>query len=172
MQFINDYIAGKHKKRKIEYLHPKLKTILESTYGIAIYQEQIIKIAQDLAGFTFTEADVLRKAVGKKIKGLLSEQEEKFIKGIINNGIKKSVANEIWQWILPFAQYGFNRAHSTSYATIAYQTAYLKTHFPVEFMAAVLTSERSDIERIAIYQEQIIKIAQDLAGLLLLKLMF
>jgi len=150
MQFIPDYISGKHKKKKIEYLHPKLKPILESTYGIAIYQEQIIKIAQDLAGFTFTEADVLRKAVGKKIKGLLSEQEEKFIKGIINNGIKKSVANEIWQWILPFAQYGFNRAHSTSYATIAYQTAYLKTHFPVEFMAAVLTSERSDIERIAI----------------------
>jgi len=154
MQFINDYIAGKHKKRKIEYLHPKLKTILESTYGIAIYQEQIIKIAQELANFTFSEADVLRRAVGKKIKELMIEQEEKFIKGVIANQINELTAKKIWQWILPFAEYGFNRAHSTAYATIAYQTAYLKTHFPVEFMAAVLTSEESDLERVTILIEE------------------
>jgi DNA polymerase-3 subunit alpha len=155
IQFIPDYIAGKHKKKKkIKYLHSKLKPILESTYGAAIYQEQIIKIAQELAGFTYSEADVLRKAVGKKIKALLLEQEEKFIKGVINQGIKKEVAQKIWQWILPFAQYGFNRAHSAAYAMIAYQTAYLKAHFPVEFMAAVLTSEKQDVERIAILIEE------------------
>jgi DNA polymerase-3 subunit alpha len=154
IQFIPDYIVGKHKKGQIKYLHPKLKPILEKTYGIAIYQEQIIKIAQEIAGFTYSEADVLRKAVGKKIKTLLSEQEEKFIKGVVNNGINKSIALQIWQWILPFAQYGFNRAHSAAYATIAYQTAYLKAHFPIEFMAAVLTSEKQDIERIALLIEE------------------
>ena len=154
MEFIPDYISGKHKKREIKYLHPKLKPILESTYNIAIYQEQIIKIAQELAGFSFNEADVLRRAIGKKIKTLLVEQEEKFIKGVIAQGISESIAQKIWQWILPFAQYGFNRAHSASYATIAYQTAYLKAHFPSEFMAAALTSEKNDVERVAILIEE------------------
>ena len=150
MQFIPDYIARKHKKQKIEYLHPKLKPILEKTQGICIYQEQLMQIAKDLAGFSLAEADVLRKAVGKKIIKLLHQQEEKFIKGVINNGIDKTIAIKLWQWILPFAQYGFNKSHSCSYATIAYQTAYLKTHFPIEFMAAALTSEKIDVERIAI----------------------
>ena len=154
IQFIPDYISGKHRKRKIQYLHPKLKPILELTYNIAIYQEQIIKIAQDLAGFTFSEADVLRKAVGKKIKTLLLEQEEKFIKGVIAQDISETIAKKIWEWILPFAQYGFNRAHSTAYALIAYQTAYLKANFPVEFMAAALTSENQDIERTAFLIEE------------------
>jgi len=106
-----------------------------------------------LAGFTLSEADVLRKAVGKKIEKLLQAQEEKFIQGMVNNGIKKETALKIWQWILPFARYGFNRSHSAAYATIAYQTAYLKTHYPVEFMASVLTSEKADIERIALLIE-------------------
>lgn len=150
IQFIPDYIARKHKKQKIEYLHPKLKPILEKTQGICIYQEQLMQIARDLAGFSLAEADILRKAVGKKIIKLLHQQEEKFIKGVINNGIDKTIAIKLWQWILPFAQYGFNRSHSASYALIAYQTAYLKTHFPVEFMAAALTSEKIDIERIAV----------------------
>lgn len=149
MQFIPEYIARKHKRKEIEYLHPKLKPILEKTQGICIYQEQLMQIARDLAGFTLGEADVLRKAVGKKIEKLLKEQEEKFIKGMIDNGISKNVAVKLWQWVLPFAQYGFNKSHSAAYATIAYQTAYLKAHFPVEFMAAVLTSEKMDVERIA-----------------------
>ena len=149
IQFIPDYIARKHKKQKIEYLHPKLKPILEETQGICIYQEQLMRIARDLAGFSLTEADILRKAVGKKIIKLLHQQEEKFIKGVIDNGIDKTIAIKLWQWILPFAQYGFNKSHSCSYATIAYQTAYLKTHFPVEFMASALTSEKTDVERIA-----------------------
>jgi len=149
MQFIPEYIDRKHKRKEIYYLNPKLKPILEKTQGICIYQEQLMQIARDLAGFTLGEADVLRKAVGKKIEKLLKEQEEKFIKGVINNNIDKKIAIKLWQWVLPFASYGFNRSHSAAYATIAYQTAYLKANFPVEFMAAVLTSEKGDVERIA-----------------------
>jgi DNA polymerase-3 subunit alpha len=108
-----------------------------------------MKIAQEVCGFTLGEADVLRKAVGKKIKELLDAQESKFIDGAIENGASKKVAKELWQWILPFAAYGFNKSHSAAYATIAYQTAYLKAHYPVEFMASVLTSERTDVERIS-----------------------
>jgi len=154
IQFIPEYIERKHKRKNIQYLHPKLKPILEKTQGICIYQEQLMQIARDLAGFSLAQADVLRKAIGKKIKSLFDEQEEKFIKGMINNGIDKNVAVKLWQWVLPFAQYGFNRSHSAAYATIAYQTAYLKAHYPVEFMAAVLTSEKTDIERIALLIEE------------------
>ena len=148
MQLIPDYIAGKHKRKKVEYLHPKLKPILEITHGVMIYQEQLMEVARQLAGFSLSEADVLRKAVGKKIKSLLVAQEQKFIGGMIKNGISKEIAGKIWNWILPFAQYGFNKSHSVAYALIAYQTAFLKTHFPVEFMASLLTSEKADVERI------------------------
>jgi len=149
MQFIPDYIERKHGNQTINYIHPKLEPILKDTYGICIYQEQLMKIAQEVCGFTLGEADVLRKAVGKKIKELLDAQETKFIDGAIENGASKKVAKELWQWILPFASYGFNKSHSAAYATIAYQTAYLKAHYPVEFMASVLTSERNDVERIS-----------------------
>jgi len=149
MQFIPDYIANKHGNKTIEYIHPKLEPILRDTYGICIYQEQLMKIAQEVCGFTLGEADVLRKAVGKKIKELLDAQETKFVNGAIENGASKKVAQELWTWILPFASYGFNKSHSAAYATIAYQTAYLKAHYPVEFMASVLTSERADVERIS-----------------------
>jgi len=155
IQFIPDFIAGKHKKKKIEYLHPKLKAILEKTFGICLYQEQLMQIAQELAGFSLSEADILRKAVGKKIKSLLLTQEEKLIEGMKRNGISENVARKIWQWVLPFAHYGFNRSHSCAYALIAYQTAYLKAHFPVEFMAALLTSEKADVERIGFLIEEI-----------------
>jgi DNA polymerase-3 subunit alpha len=149
MQFIPDYIARKHGNQTISYLHPKLESILKDTFGICIYQEQLMKIAQEVCGFTLGEADVLRKAVGKKIKELLDAQETKFVSGAVKNGASEKVAKELWQWILPFASYGFNKSHSAAYATIAYQTAYLKAHYPVEFMASVLTSEKADVERIA-----------------------
>ena len=154
IELIPEYIARKHGKKRVTYIHPKLKPILENTQGICIYQEQLMKIAQELAGFTLTEADVLRKAVGKKIKSLLMEQQEKFIQGMLKNGIEKKVANQLWEWVLPFARYGFNRSHSAAYALIAYETAYLKAHYPVEFMSALLTSERNDIERIAFLIEE------------------
>lgn len=149
MELIPDYIAGKNGKKEITYIHPKLKPILESTYSIPLYQEQIMKIAQDMAGFSLSEADILRKAMGKKIIKLLMEQKTKFINGCIGNKVNNDVANKLWEWIIPFASYGFNKSHSAGYATIAYQTAWLKTHYPVEFMSSLLTSEKNDIERIS-----------------------
>ncbi len=143
------YIARKLGREKVTYLHPKLEPILQKTYGIMVYQEQLMEVARALAGFTFSEADTLRKAVGKKIKSLLQEQEEKLVSGMIKNGIDPHKAKEIWQWFEPFARYGFNRSHAASYALIGYRTAYLKARFPEEFMASLLNAEVHDIDRIA-----------------------
>jgi len=154
MEFIPDFIAGKHGLKVTKYLHPKLKPILEKTYGVAVYQEQLMQIARDLAGFTLGEADVLRKAVGKKISKLLKQQREKFITGCVKNKISKSTAEKIFDFIEPFARYGFNRAHAACYALIAYQTAYFKANYPNEFMASLLTSDYGDIDRVAIEVEE------------------
>ncbi len=150
MEFIPDFVEGKHGRKKINYLHPRLEPILKNTYGIAIYQEQIMRIARDLAGFSYGQADVLRKAVGKKNKELLQEQEAAMISGMVDNGIDKKTAEKIWEFILPFARYGFNRSHAACYAMIAYQTAYLKANYPEAFMAALLTSDQNNIDRITI----------------------
>ena len=150
MEFIPSFINRKRGKEKIIYLHPKLKPILENTYGICIFQEQLMQIAHDLGGFSMGEADVLRKAIGKKIKTLLQAQREKLIEGMIKNDIKKPIAEKIWAWVEPFARYGFNKSHSTSYARITYQTAWLKAHYPNAFMAALLTSDFGNLDRIAI----------------------
>lgn len=147
MELIPDFIAQKHGKRKITYIHPKLEPILARTYGVAVYQEQLTEIAQILAGFSYTEADTLRRAVGKKIKRLLDEQREKMISGMKQNGIAPKTAEEIWQWFEPFARYGFNRSHAACYALISYQTAYLKAGWPLEFMTALLESEGKEVER-------------------------
>ncbi|MBI2459171.1 MAG: DNA polymerase III subunit alpha [Parcubacteria group bacterium] len=150
MEWIPDYINGKHGKKKPNYLQPKLKPILEKTHGVAIYQEQVMQIARDLAGFTMAEADVLRKAMGKKIVKLLAEQKEKFIDGCVKNSIASQLAEKIFSFIEPFAGYGFNRSHAACYALIGYQTAYLKAHWPTEFMAALLTADQQNTDRIAI----------------------
>ncbi|MDA3840529.1 MAG: DNA polymerase III subunit alpha [Patescibacteria group bacterium] len=150
MEWIPDYINGKHGKKKLEYLHPKLEPILKVTYGVAIYQEQVMQMARDLAGFTMAQADVLRKAVGKKIIKLLDEQKEKFIDGCVKNGISSDLAKTIFSFIEPFAGYGFNRSHAACYAMIGYQTAYLKAHWPTEFMAALLTADQQNTDRVAI----------------------
>jgi len=149
IEFIPEFIARKHGLKEIEYLHPKLETILKNTYGICVYQEQLMAIAKELAGFTLAEADILRKAVGKKIKKLLDEQRGKMMNGMIRNGISEEIASKIWQWAEPFASYGFNRSHAACYAMVGYQTAYLKAHFPTEFMSALMTSEENDIERVS-----------------------
>jgi len=154
MEYIPDFIAGKHGRKQSTYLHPKLKPILQKTYGVAVYQEQLMKIARDLAGFSMSEADTLRKAVGKKIKRLLEQQRDKLIHGMIKNGITKSIATKIWKLVEPFANYGFVRAHAACYAMIAYQTAYFKANYPDEFMASLLTSDYGDIDRIAIEVEE------------------
>ncbi len=154
MDWISDYIAGKHGRKKISYLHPNLKPILDKTYGVAIYQEQVMQIARDLAGFTMAEADVLRKAMGKKIKELLDKQKEKFIDGCVKKGINKEMAEKIFSFIEPFAGYGFNRSHAACYAYIGYQTAYFKAYYPAEFMAALLTADQQNIDRVAIEIEE------------------
>lgn len=150
MDYIPDFIGGKHGTKKIEYLHPKLEPILRNTYGVAVYQEQLMQIARDLAGFSLGEADVLRKAVGKKIIELVAEQREKFIEGCVRTGVGRKIGEQVFSFIEPFAGYGFNRSHAACYALIGYQTAYLKAHYPAEFMAALLTSDQHDIDRIAI----------------------
>ncbi|MDO8471600.1 MAG: DNA polymerase III subunit alpha [bacterium] len=151
MEAIPDFIAAKHGRKQVKYLHPSLKPILESTYGIIVTQDQVLQIARDFAGFTYGEADILRKAVGKKIKELLDEQREKFIQGAIKTqNIEHALATKIWDFIEPFARYGFNRAHAACYAMIAYQTAYLKANYPAEFMAALMTSDIHNLDRLSI----------------------
>lgn len=150
MDWIPDFIARKHGEREIKYLHPNLKSILEKTYGVAVYQEQVMQIAQKLAGFTLGEADVLRKAMGKKVFALIQEQKQKFIEGCVSQGVDKRIGEKVFAFIEPFAGYGFNRSHAACYALIGYQTAYLKAHFPAAFMAALLTSDQDNIDRIAI----------------------
>ena len=150
MDLIPSYISRKHGKEEVTYLHKKLEPILKNTYGIAVYQEQLMQIANQLAGFTLAEADILRKAVGKKIKKLLDEQSEKLISGMVNNGIETKTAEKIWQYVEPFARYGFNRSHAACYALIAYQTAYLKTRYPAEFVTSLLNAESFDLDRVSI----------------------
>ncbi|HLD20269.1 MAG TPA: DNA polymerase III subunit alpha [Patescibacteria group bacterium] len=151
MELIPDYIAGKKGLKEITYHHPILQPILESTFGIALYQEQVMQMARDLAGFTMGEADVLRKAIGKKKKELLEEQRGKFIEGCVKtNGLSSTLAETIFSFVEPFARYGFNRSHAVCYAMVAYQTAYLKANYTPEFLAALMTSDRHDTERVAI----------------------
>jgi len=150
MELIPTYINRKNRIEEVQYLHPLLEPILKNTHGILVYQEQVMRLARDMAGFTLSEADVLRKAMGKKIHELMMAQKKKLIDGMVNNHIDKKIASQIWDWILSFAKYGFNRSHAASYATISYQTAYLKAHYPVEFMSALLISEKGNTERITI----------------------
>lgn len=154
MELIPDYIKSKHGKKVVSYLDARMKPILEKTYGIIVYQEQLMEIARKLAGFSYGEADVLRKAVGKKNKKLLDEQAEKMISGMIKNDIKPGVATKIWDYVLPFARYGFNRSHAACYALIAYQTAYLKAKYPTEFMASLLTADYGNTDRITVEVEE------------------
>jgi DNA polymerase-3 subunit alpha len=154
MQMIDTYINRKHGREKIEYLHEKLRTILEETYGIIVYQEQVIKIASDVAGFSLGKADVLRRAMGKKKIKEMQRLKEEFVQGAKENGIEKKIAIEIYDLIERFASYGFNKSHAAGYALVAYQTAYLKSHYPAEFMAACLTSEMGDSDRIVLLIEE------------------
>lgn len=149
MELIPDYIDRKHGRQPVQYLHPKLESVLKNTYGVMVYQEQLIEAVRALAGFTLAEADVLRKAVGKKIKKLLDEQEGKFKEGAARTGTPKAVADRFWELVEPFNRYAFNRSHAACYAMVAYQTAYLKANWPAEFMTAFLNSETGDVERVA-----------------------
>lgn len=155
MEWIPDYIKGKHGKIEIEYLHPSLEPILKTTYGIAIYQEQILQIAQEFGGFSLGEADLLRRAIGKKIISELEAQREKFIQGAKDKGHPESLAVMIFEKVIePFAGYGFNKSHAACYAMIAYQTAYLKAHYPTQFMTALMSADYGNTDRIVIEIEE------------------
>ncbi len=141
MDLIPMFLEGKKNPKKIKYLHPDLKPILEETYGVLVYQEQVMEIAHKLAGYTMSEADNLRMAMGKKKKELMKKEKEKFIKGCLKNGYEKTIVENLWNFMEKFASYGFNKPHSASYALIAYWTAYIKANYPVEFMTALLSAE-------------------------------
>lgn len=148
---LDDFMRRKHNTTLIRYEHPKLEPILKETYGIMVYQEQIMQIASVLAGFSLAQADILRKAMGKKIPEVMEKQRMHFISGCVKNGIKETLASKIFDLIEYFSGYGFNKSHSTAYALISYRTAYLKANYPVEFMNALLTSERDNTDKIVEY---------------------
>jgi DNA polymerase-3 subunit alpha len=148
MDMINDFIARKKGEKEIIYLHEKLEPILQETYGIIVYQEQVMRISSELGGFTLAEADLMRRIMGKKKKEEMQAQKDKFIEGCIRNSIDKQVARQIADMIEKFASYGFNKSHSAAYALIAYQTGYLKSNFPAEFMAANLSSEVNNTDKV------------------------
>lgn len=154
MDMIDDFIARKHGQKKIEYLHPMLEAILEETYGIIVYQEQVMRIASDMGGFSLGGADLLRRAMGKKKVELMKKQRELFIKGAAEKNVSEKLANEIFDLMDKFAGYGFNKSHAACYSVVAYQTAYLRAHYPAEFMAANLTSEMGNIDRVVILIEE------------------
>jgi len=151
MGFIPDYIDRMHGKKKVEYRHELLRPIMEETFGIAVYQEQIMSAAISLAGYTAAESDKLRKAISKKKEDQIKEHEKKFIKGAIANGIDKETATLIFEDWRNFAQYGFNKSHAADYGMVSVQTAYLKTHYPLEYMTALLCGSKNDSDKVAFY---------------------
>jgi len=154
MSFIPIYIKRKHGREKIEYPHPMIEDILKPTFGIMVYQEQIMQTARIMAGFSLGKADILRRAMGKKKIEIMQTQKIEFIEGALKKNIEKEKAEEIFGIMERFAEYGFNRSHSAAYSLIAYQTAYLKAHYPAEYMAAVLTHNLNDIKKITQFTDE------------------
>jgi DNA polymerase-3 subunit alpha len=148
---IDEFIKARHGKKKVEYPLPQLEAVLAETYGVIVYQEQVMKIASVLAGFSLGEADILRRAMGKKKKQVMAAQRAKFLEGAKVHGIHRKDAERIFELMEHFAEYGFNKSHSAGYALVAYQTAYLKAHYPVQFMAALLSSEKENTDNIVKY---------------------
>jgi len=149
MESIPEYIKRKHNPKLVKYLDPRMKKFLGESYGLIVYQDDLLFCAIDLAGYNWEEADKFRKAVGKKIPKEMAAQREKFTQGIIANGQNPEFAEKLWKLFEPFQAYGFNKAHAASYGKVAYQTAYMKAHYPVEYMAAILTAESGDVEKIS-----------------------
>jgi DNA polymerase-3 subunit alpha len=154
MQMIDDFIKRRHGQTRVSYEAPPLEPILQGTYGIIAYQEQVMQIAATLGGFTLGETDILRKAMGKKKADVMAAQKQKFLEGCKARGVPEKKAQKIWEQMETFAGYGFNKSHSAAYAWLAYQTAYLKANYPAYFMAALLTSERANTEKMVPYIEE------------------
>ena len=155
MANIPNYIARKHGKEKVDFMHEKLEPVLQETYGIMIYQEQVQQAAQQLAGYTLGGADLLRRAMGKKIKSEMDAQREVFVEGAVRQGVSSEKAASIFETISAFAGYGFNKSHAAAYALIAYQTAFLKANFPVEFMAASMTFDMGNTDKLGIFRQEL-----------------
>lgn len=154
MDNIPTYIACKHGVQEPDYLHPTLEAVLKETFGVIIYQEQVMQIAQIMGGYSLGAADLLRRAMGKKIKAEMDEQRQIFVSGAIKNGISEAQASSIFDLVAKFAGYGFNKAHATAYAMISYQTAFLKANFPLEFFTASLNLEIDDTDKLNVYQQE------------------
>ena len=155
MQNIPTYIERKHGREKPEYLHPRLENILKETYGVIVYQEQVMGVARELSGYSDGEADLLRRAMGKKIQKEMKDQRKRFVSGCIENGIKDNEAQNIFDLLAKFADYGFNKSHAAAYGLISFQTAYLKTHYPLEFFAASMTLDINNTDKLAIFQQEL-----------------
>jgi DNA polymerase-3 subunit alpha len=152
METIPQYIERKHNAKLVHYLDPRMKEYLDFSYGILVYQDDVLLTAIKLAGYSWLEADALRKAMGKKIPKVMQAEKEKLLKGFIEYGkLSKQLAEKLWELIEPFAAYGFNKAHAASYGKVAYQTAYMKANYPVEYLSALLTADSGDTEQIAIF---------------------
>ncbi|HMQ80570.1 MAG TPA: DNA polymerase III subunit alpha [Ignavibacteria bacterium] len=150
MDLIPEFIERKHGKKEVTYLHPDMEQVLKETYGVIVYQEQVMQLVRVIAGYSLAKADLVRRAMGKKDEKLMKEQEEEFIKGAAEKGYNKKVAKEIFKLILKFADYGFNKSHSVAYSVLAYYTAYLKTHYPLEFMTAQLNCRHEDMDEMVL----------------------
>lgn len=151
---LDDFIKRKHGHVKITYDHPALEPILKETYGVVVYQEQVMRIASALAGFSMSQADSLRRAMAKKYPEVMEKMRVNFIEGAVKNNVNKGIAEKVFGFIEHFASYGFNKSHSNAYAIISYRTAYLKANYPIEFMTALLTSERTNTDKVVIYREE------------------
>lgn len=161
MDNIPDFIDRKNGKQKISYLHPKLEPILRETYGVIVYQEQVIEIASEIGGLSLSQADLLRRAMGKKDKELMIKQKKEFVENAVTKNIERKIAAEIFDLIEKFASYGFNKSHSVAYSVLAYQTAYLKAHYPAEYMAATLSSEMDNTDKIVVLIDECRKLGID-----------
>lgn len=151
---VDDFIRRMHNPALIKYDHPLLEPVLKETYGVILYQEQVMKIVSELAGFTLAQADSLRRAIGKKIPEIMDREKKAFLDGASKKGIQQHIAERVWNLIDYFSGYGFNKSHSAAYALISYQTAYLKAHYPIEFMTALLTSEMGNTNKVVKYIEE------------------
>ena len=154
MDNIDSYVSRKHGREQPDYLHPLIQPILEETYGVIIYQEQVMQIARELSGFSLGEADLLRRAMGKKIKKEMAQQRTRFVEGAVGNGVERARAEFIFELVAKFAGYGFNKSHAAAYALIAYQTAYLKANYPIEFLAASMTLDIGNTDKLNIFAQE------------------
>ena len=154
MDNIPNYINRKYGLETVDYLHPLIAPVLEETYGVIIYQEQVMQIAQRLSSYSLGEADLLRRAMGKKIKAEMDQQKARFIEGAMQNGVDKGRADYIFELVAKFAGYGFNKSHAAAYALLAYQTAYLKANYPVEFLAATMTYDMANTDKLYLFAQE------------------